>query len=396
MKTLLVLAVELVVLFGVALLFSYVPLRLWWRRRILEPFDRRVVQEIKRRRRVLAVRQADVLLAEARGVLPEVVAGRVPPGHGLTPVWVVRWWYSAQVAIPAHLAAVAAFALTVWNADAIFRDPRASRAASSGPDPLGDLVERFLAIPGAARDWEGPAEAFEALRGVLVILILLLAVPLISRVSAALSHSPERRRERERAERKTRGVDYLRCWPVVVLVVAAVQCAHAQRRWQTGRPGDDVPRISLKAAESAIWLAPRSRRGDVRGYHERVVSAHTALVVGALRKAEARQDTDPEHALRELTVLLLTIAERYAEGKVGQLLNQEQIGDAEPVVPHERLRLASVGLAVVLALAGASLAGLPEAALVALLPVVVIVAAIVINRGKVPTPGQLTDLIIPR
>ncbi|MBT2541884.1 hypothetical protein J7E99_14505 [Streptomyces sp. ISL-44] len=94
--------------------------------------------------------------------------------------------------------------------------------------------------------------------------------------------------------------------------------------------------------------------------------------------------------------MLLTIAERYAEGKVGQLLDEDQMGHAEPVVPRERLRLAVVGLVVVIAVAGASLAGLPEAALVALLPVVVIGAVIAVNRGKVPTPGQLTDLIIPR
>ncbi|MFF0435267.1 hypothetical protein ACFYU9_23965 [Streptomyces sp. NPDC004327] len=92
----------------------------------------------------------------------------------------------------------------------------------------------------------------------------------------------------------------------------------------------------------------------------------------------------------------MTIAERYAEGRVGQLLDEDQIGDAEPVVPRERLRLVVVGFLVVLAMAGASLAGLPEAALVALLPVVAIGVAIGVNRGKVPTPGQLTDLIIPR
>ncbi|WP_251072867.1 hypothetical protein [Streptomyces sp. ISL-43] len=398
MKTFLVLVVELAMLLAVAILFSYLPFRAWWRRRVLEPFDRRVVQEIKDRRRVLADRHAEVLLAEARDVLPRVVEGGVPLGHGLPPVWVVRWWYSAQVAIPVYLAGLTYFALIVWNAgDIFFRNSRGSHPVSSGSGPLGDLVGWFLAIPESIRNWEGPAEAFEALRGILVVLVLMLAVPLITRVSAALSHSPERRRQRERAERKTRVVgDYLRCWPVVVLVVAAVQCAQARRRWQEGQPGDDVPRVSLKAVESVIWRAPRSRRGDVRSHYERVVGAHTARVVGALRKAEARQDTDPEQALQALTVLLLTIAERYAEGRVGQLLDEEQIGDAEPVVPRERLRLAIVGLMVVLAVAGASLAGLPEAALVALLPVAVIGAAITVNRGKIPTPGQLTDLIIPR
>ncbi|MFJ6353732.1 hypothetical protein ACIQKB_30350 [Streptomyces sp. NPDC092046] len=398
MKSLFVLIVGLAVVFALATLFSYVPLRTWWRLRFAEPFDRRVVQEIKRRRAVLADRHAEVLLAEARDVLPDVAVGQVPPGHGLPPVWVVRWWYAAQIALPVYLASLAGFALVVWNAGAIFfGKPRVDRPVGNGPNPWRDMADRVLAIPGVVRDWEGPAEAFQAVRGILVFLVLLLALPLVFRVSAALSHSPERRRQRELAERQAwGGGDFLRCWPAVVLVVAAVRCAQMQRRWRTGRPGDDVPRVSLKAAERVIWGAPQARRGDVRKHHERVVSEHTARVVGALRRAEARQDTDPEQALRELTVLLVTIAERYAEGRVGQLLDEDQIGDAEPVLPRERLRLAVVGLLVVTLMAGASLAGVPEAALVALLPVVVIGAAIAVNRGKVPTPGQLTDLIIPR
>lgn len=59
------------------------------------------------------------------------------------------------------------------------------------------------------------------------------------------------------------------------------------------------------------------------------------------------------------------------------------------------LRFVAVGMSVVAVLAGAALVGLPEAALGALLPVLAIGAAIVLNRGKAPTPGQLTDLITP-
>lgn len=47
-------------------------------------------------------------------------------------------------------------------------------------------------------------------------------------------------------------------------------------------------------------------------------------------------------------------------------------------------------------LAGAAFLGLPDAALIPLLPVVVIFVAVVVNRGRMPTAGQLTDLIIPR
>ncbi|MBI0295037.1 hypothetical protein JBE04_11270 [Streptomyces sp. PRKS01-29] len=94
--------------------------------------------------------------------------------------------------------------------------------------------------------------------------------------------------------------------------------------------------------------------------------------------------------------MLLTIAERYAEGRLGQLLDDQQMGDAAPVVPRERLRMLAVGAVAVLVMAGASWANFPEAALLALLPVVVLGAGMAINRGKRPTPAELTDLLIPR
>ncbi|NUH36493.1 hypothetical protein HUF15_06870 [Streptomyces samsunensis] len=94
--------------------------------------------------------------------------------------------------------------------------------------------------------------------------------------------------------------------------------------------------------------------------------------------------------------MLLTIAERYAEGKVSQLLDEDQIGDAEQVIHREHLRVVAVGGAVVLIMTGAALAGLPEAALTALLPVAVLVAVMLLYRVKGPTPSQLTDLVIPR
>lgn len=104
----------------------------------------------------------------------------------------------------------------------------------------------------------------------------------------------------------------------------------------------------------------------------------------------------PKEALEDLTVMLLTIAERYAEGRVGELLDEEQIGDATPVVHREHLRQAGVGVTVALVMVGASLVGVPEGALTALLPVVVLALVVLVYRDRGPTPSQLTDLIIPR
>lgn len=119
-------------------------------------------------------------------------------------------------------------------------------------------------------------------------------------------------------------------------------------------------------------------------------------MVGALRAAEAQQDSNPKQAMQDLTVMLLTIAERYAEGKVSHLLDDEQIGDAQRVVHREWVRLPVLAGVVVSAMAGAAFAGLPDAALTALLPLVVIITGILVYRDKGPSLAQLRDLVIPR
>ncbi|MFF4573137.1 hypothetical protein [Streptomyces sp. NPDC001410] len=338
-------------------------------------------------------------MTEAEDVLPRAAADRVPPGSGLTPEWVVRWWYAAQISIPVAVLVFALIAVFVWNADALFTaHPQPANSEQVAPNPWRSLGERVVALPGAVEAWKGPEDAFKGLRSLLVILVAVRLIPLAVRITAVVSQRPEQR-ERKAQMRRSRekfANDYWRCWPVVVLVLTAVECARELKQLDTADPGDDVPRVSLRPVECVLWQAPRTRRGKARVHQERVTKVHIARVVGALRAAEAQQDSDPKKALQDLTVLLLTIAERYAEGKVSQLLDEDQIGDAEQVVHREHVRVAAVGGAVVLAMTGAALAGLPEAALTALLPVVVLVAVILFYREKGPTASQLTDLVIPR
>ncbi|MFF4573881.1 hypothetical protein [Streptomyces sp. NPDC001410] len=147
----------------------------------------------------------------------------------------------------------------------------------------------------------------------------------------------------------------------------AAQCATVLRRWEETQPDCQIPRVSMRPVEQAIWMAHRTRRARARRHNERQFKAHAALVVGALRRAEARQDSEPGRALEDLIVMLLTIAERYAEGRIDDLLDADQLAGADPAAPRERLRM----LVFVLVMACAAILGLPEAALVPLLPVVV-------------------------
>ncbi|WP_456193547.1 hypothetical protein [Streptomyces sp. QTS137] len=276
-------------------------------------------------------------------------------------------------------------------------------SADPGPQPgvVQALLSSIVAVPMSVRLWD-----FSAISRVTEVLfwalILIAEVRLLKRMNLtsygngathavydleALAGYPDKKSAR---------MEDRRCWPVVALLTVAAQCATVLRRWEETQPDCQIPRVSMQPVERAIWRAHRTRRARARRHNERQFKAHAALVVGALRRAEARQDSEPGRALEDLIVMLLKIAERYAEGRIDDLLDADQLAGVTPAAPRERLRVVVVGGVVVLVMAGAAVLGLPDAALVPLLPVVVLLVAVVFNRGRIPTAGQLTDLIIPR
>ncbi|MET8023804.1 hypothetical protein [Streptomyces avermitilis] len=276
-------------------------------------------------------------------------------------------------------------------------------SADPGPQPgvVQALLSSIVAVPMSVRLWD-----FSAISKVTQLLfwalIFIAEVRLIKRMNLSssgngASYAPYDLETlagypiKESARMEDR-----RCWPVVALLTVAAQCATILRRWEETQPDCQIPRVSMEPVERAIWRAHRTRRTRARRHNERQFKAHAALVVGALRRAEARQDSDPSRALEDLIVMLLTIAERYAEGRIDDLLDSDQLDGVAPAAPRERLRAVAVGVVVVLVMAGAAVLGLPDAALAPLLPVVVLFLAVVFNRGRMPTAGQLTDLIIPR
>jgi hypothetical protein len=62
-----------------------------------------------------------------------------------------------------------------------------------------------------------------------------------------------------------------------------------------------------------------------------VLKQHARLIVSKLQETERKLDTDPGPALLELGELLLTIATRYAEGRICCLLDDENLNDVQPV-----------------------------------------------------------------
>ncbi|MCX5397903.1 hypothetical protein [Streptomyces sp. NBC_00102] len=79
--------------------------------------------------------------------------------------------------------------------------------------------------------------------------------------------------------------------------------------------------------------------------------------------AEERLDVDPAAALRELGGLLVTVAERYSDGRVGALLDEAELTDVTPARDREVLRLVAVAGLTAVGAALLSMSGLPEGAM---------------------------------
>ncbi|MFF3663593.1 hypothetical protein [Streptomyces olivochromogenes] len=93
---------------------------------------------------------------------------------------------------------------------------------------------------------------------------------------------------------------------------------------------------------------PHRVRGTLpAGDRRRAVRAHVRRVIKCLNAAEARIDVDGDHALSALVVLLGQVADRYADGRLGALLDEEKLTDYSPGQDWEpRVALLAVVFAV--------------------------------------------------
>lgn len=131
------------------------------------------------------------------------------------------------------------------------------------------------------------------------------------------------------------------------------------------RFAERVKAVGLRVNALAVGLRGAHRaRGTVprRSHRHGALRAHERQVIGALRKAEGMLDTDPRQGLRELAEMLLTMAERYAEGRTGALLDADRLTGIDPVPDRTVLRMISAGVLVTAAAVSVTFLGLPGAA----------------------------------
>ncbi|MGP3977281.1 hypothetical protein ACTWQF_25385 [Streptomyces sp. 8N114] len=155
--------------------------------------------------------------------------------------------------------------------------------------------------------------------------------------------------------------------PASTFVEAICACAKAHRAVGEARVGE-LPTVSASVTRASrtvlrahrtrgvvTWLKPSHRRTALK--------EHAKLVVGKLQEVERELDKEPDRALRELAELLLRIAERYAQGRVGVLLDEQELQNVSAVRYRtgDGLRAAvAVALTIVTVFSVASL-DLPQA-----------------------------------
>ncbi|WP_055627036.1 hypothetical protein [Streptomyces hirsutus] len=298
---------------------------------------------------------------------------------------------------------------TPAQADCLTAD-QADAAQQCGPvlDPLASLWRWGVDVVGWVQETAAPAVsepgANPARTATVVIVAVLLvmfakatlgAAPFFRRVNDAEENGrrPSVRQLREVRPRPVRGGETARWQPVVVLLVVCGSVGRAYKRLESHHVLD-APRVSLKAAERVVSIAWRTRHGRVRRDRRAELKEHAAAVVGALRAMEAKQDNDADtrKVFEDTTAMLLTIAQRYAEGRTLDLLDSKDLQGVTPVVSREWVRLAALGVIVTGTVAGAMAAGLPEGAATPLVGVISLIAWGVLYGGRM-VGGDLVDVM---
>ncbi|AXL86996.1 hypothetical protein C4J65_00685 [Streptomyces sp. CB09001] len=162
---------------------------------------------------------------------------------------------------------------------------------------------------------------------------------------------------------------------------AVIACVRALEAPEADRAGLLQEVDALYRRIEPLVLRAHRTRGTMGSSSPRrtVARQHAELVAGALRRDLCRVDAEPREALRDLAGKLVTVCERYAEGRVGRLLTEVDLEGVEPVtLARERLRETAHMTAVVLAMFCGALAawlacraaGLPKGLPLEMAPVV--------------------------
>ncbi|MEV6594568.1 hypothetical protein [Streptomyces acidicola] len=140
--------------------------------------------------------------------------------------------------------------------------------------------------------------------------------------------------------------------------------------------------LYMEGVRKALRRAHRVRGTlPYRGGRRETVRAHARSVVKCLNAAEARIDVDGDEALIALVVLLGQVADRYADGRLGALLDEEKLTDYPAGRDWEALRLAFLAVVIAAGAVGTGFLALSDPATVVLIAGVGVLGVALLYRN---------------
>ncbi|MFI2300163.1 hypothetical protein ACH5AL_15170 [Actinacidiphila glaucinigra] len=171
---------------------------------------------------------------------------------------------------------------------------------------------------------------------------------------------------------------------VMEIAQAIAACAEAHRAGGE-RLAPALRKVSrrLGAVARGLGTAHRQRSSvPLLSHRRKALKAHERQVIAALRACEARLDSDPRLALEELCGLLVTIADRYCQARVGALLDEAHLQEAVAGPDREWIRTVIWAVITIGGVIGVSLLGLSDGAEpIVMACTAITVAAVVWNRS---------------
>lgn len=168
------------------------------------------------------------------------------------------------------------------------------------------------------------------------------------------------------------------CWALSTAVPA-----HHRR----GRHGTEACRLFAAQVSAVCDQIMNCHRayGTVPRFsaRERTLRLRQRTVIARIRAAEEELDVRGRAAVAPLVSLLLKVADRYSSGRIGALLDQEDLAGVEPVPARETLRLAMAAALATAGSTGAALSPLPEAALTPLIPGITLLSTLIVYGRNV-------------
>ncbi len=327
-------------------------------------------------RRYLSTRadeRAQGFINAARRAINPVVGSFSPESESPVLILVRRWHLASVMARPGYL--MMAAVLLYLGASAVSAPLPPER---SFRDSLDHLVDGIPSLSEFAR------AAFMLTYVALLLQAASIAGEIAIRSSSISDWKPPRRQVSHR--------DASTYWPAVFLLQQAARCGKLYQQYIDQGPVD-LPRMSLRGVEKIVRRAWRTRQSALPPrWRQKELRDHAAEVIGALRFQEARQESNPGEALKNLTRMLVMIAERYAQGRTVELLDGRDLKSGDPKYDYPLIRLLVSGVLVLGALAVGVWAGVSDVMLIAAGAFAAAIVVAFVYRAPVPGRNFIMDL----